>query len=91
MCNILPDLVLHLLTFICSPLNNVDSPKCLDFIKLVWMWTHDFSRASFAVDLSANLVQNSICVIDYDYRDMLSIGRDTHMIVKRFGCTAIHN
>ncbi len=40
------------------------------------MWTHDFSRASFAVDLSTNLVHNSIFVIDYDYRDMLSIGRD---------------
>ncbi len=25
MCNILPDLVLHLFTFICSPLNNVIS------------------------------------------------------------------
>ncbi len=55
MCNILPDLVLHIFTFICSPLNNVIS-QCLDFIKLC---THDFSRITFAAKLSTNRVYNS--------------------------------
>ncbi len=36
MCNILPDLVLHIFTFICSPLNNVISLNAdlptLDFL-----------------------------------------------------------
>ncbi len=57
MWNILPDLVLHL-TFICSPLNNVVSLN---------VCTHDFSRVSFAAELSTNLVYNSIFVIDDDY------------------------
>ncbi len=63
MCNILPDLVLHIFTFICSPLNSYFT-KCLDFIKLC---THDFSRITFAAKLSTNLVYNSIFVIDYEW------------------------
>ncbi len=69
MCNILPDLVLYLFTFICSPLNNLFIQiksyftKCLDFIKLC---THDFSSVTFA-KLSTNLVYNSIFVLHYDY------------------------
>ncbi len=31
------------------------------------MCTHDFSRITFAAELSTNLVYNSIFVIDYDY------------------------
>ncbi len=34
----------------------------LDFYK-----THDFSRVTFATELSTNLVYNSIFVIDYNY------------------------
>ncbi len=37
----------------------------LDFIKL--LCTRDFSRVTFAAELSTNLVYNSIFVIDYDY------------------------
>ncbi len=61
MCNILPDLVLHIFTFICSPLNNVIS--LFHFIKLC---IYDFSRITFAAKLSTNLVYNSIFVIDYE-------------------------
>ncbi len=39
-------------------------PLILDFIKLC---THDFSRVTFATELSTNLVYNSIFVIDYNY------------------------
>ncbi len=63
MCNILPDLVLHIFTFICSPLNSYFT-KCLDFIKLC---THDFSRITFAAKLFTNLVYNIIFVIDYEW------------------------
>ncbi len=59
-----PDSVLHLFTFICSPLNKCYFTKCSYFIKLC---THDFSRITFAAELSTNLVYNSIFVIDYDY------------------------
>ncbi len=37
----------------------------LDFIKL--LCTHDFSRVTFATELSTNLVYKSIFVIDYNY------------------------
>ncbi len=37
----------------------------LDFIKI--LYTHDFSRVTFATDLSTNLVYKSIFVIDYNY------------------------
>ncbi len=49
MYNILPDLVQHLFTFICSPLSNfcLFFSQSLDFIKLC---THDFSRVTFATD-----------------------------------------
>ncbi len=56
-------LVLHLFTFICSPINICFS-LILDFIKLC---THDFSRVNFAAELSTNLVYKSIFVIDYNY------------------------
>ncbi len=62
MCNILPGLVLHIFTFICS--TKCYFTKCLDFIKLC---THDFSRITFAAKLSTNLVYNSIFVIDYEW------------------------
>ncbi len=39
-------------------------PLILDFIKLC---THDFSRVSFATELSINLVYKSIFVIDCNY------------------------
>ncbi len=65
MCNILPGLVQHLFAFICSPLN-IFFTKSLDFIKLCTI-VHDFSRVTFATELSTNLVYNSIFVIDYDY------------------------
>ncbi len=58
----LPDLVLHLITFLCSPINSFS--QILDFIKLC---THDFSRVNFATELSINLVYKSIFVIDYNY------------------------
>ncbi len=45
--------------------NGLYFTKCLDFIKL--LCTHDFSRVSFAAELSNNLVYNNIFVIDYDY------------------------
>ncbi len=64
MCNILPDLVLHIFTFICSPLNMFISLNVLDFIKLC---THDFSRITFAAKLFTNLVYNIIFVIDYEW------------------------
>ncbi len=59
----LPDLVLHLITFICSPIFYF--PHILDFIQL--FCTHDFSRVTFATELSTNLVYKSILVIDYNY------------------------
>ncbi len=63
MCNILPDLVQHLLTFICLPLNyGLFFTKSLEFIKL--LCTHDFSRVTFATELSTNLVYNGTFVID---------------------------
>ncbi len=37
----------------------------LDFIKLLCI--HDFSRVTFATELSTNLVYKSIFVIDYNY------------------------
>ncbi len=55
----LADLVVHLFTFICN--KNVS----LGFIKL--LCTHDFSRVSFAAELSTKLVYNTIFVKDYDY------------------------
>ncbi len=67
MCNILPDVVLYIFTFICSPLNNVISLR-LHFIKLC---TRDFSRITFAAKLSTNLVYNSIFVIVYDIFDII--------------------
>ncbi len=39
-------------------------PQILDFIKL--LCTHDFSRVTFATELSTNLVHKSIFVIDYN-------------------------
>ncbi len=57
----LPDLVLHVFTFLCSPIIIL----ILDFIKL--LCTHDFSRVTFATELSTNLVYISIFVIDYYY------------------------
>ncbi len=54
MCNILPDLVIHLFSYI------VNKNVSLGFLKL--LCTHDF-----AAELSTNLVYNSVFVIDYDY------------------------
>ncbi len=48
----LPDFVLHLFTLRCSPIN-VFFSLILDFIKLC---THDFSRVTFATELSTYLV-----------------------------------
>jgi len=65
MCNVLPDLVLHFLSFICSPLIMFFFfDKCSDFIQL--LSTCDFSDLSFA-ELSTNLVYNSIFVIGYGH------------------------
>ncbi len=58
MHNFLPDLVRHIITFLCSPI-------ILDFINL--SCTHDFSRVIFATELSTNLIYKSIFVIDYNY------------------------
>ncbi len=59
----LPDLVLHLFTFLCSPIIFVS--QILDLMKL--LCTHDFSRVIIATELSTNLVYKSIFVIDYYY------------------------
>ncbi len=50
--NFLPDLVLHLFTFLCSPINLF--AQILDLIQL--LCTHDFSRVNFATELSTKLV-----------------------------------
>ncbi len=47
----LPDLVLHLFTFLCSPI--IILSQMLDFIIL--LCTHDFSRVTFATELSTKL------------------------------------
>ncbi len=60
---LLPNSVLHLFTFLCSQIY-VFFPQILDFIKL--LCTHDFSRVTFATELSTNLVHKSIFVIDYN-------------------------
>ncbi len=60
--HIILHLVLHLFSFICSPIN-VFLLFILDFIKLC---THDFSRVTFATELSPYLVYKSIFVIDYN-------------------------
>ncbi len=44
---------------------NIFFPLILDFIKL--LCTHDFSRVTFFIELSTNLVYKSIFVIDYNY------------------------
>ncbi len=69
MCNIFPDLVLHLFTFICFPLNSYFT-KCLDFMKLC---THDFSRIHFSyhAKLFTKLVYNSIFVIVYELFEII--------------------
>ncbi len=59
----LPDLVLHLFTFLCSPIMLLS--QMFDFIKL--LCTHDFSRVTFATELSTNLVYKSIFFINYNY------------------------
>ncbi len=59
----LPDLVLHLLTFLCSPIKK--KSKSFELIKL--LCTHDFSRVTFATELSTNLVYKSIFGIDFYY------------------------
>ncbi len=59
----LPDLVLHFSLF---P-NNFS--LIWDFIKL--LCTHDFSRVTFATELSTKLVYKSIFVIDYNYIHLL--------------------
>ncbi len=58
----LPDLVLHLFTFLCSPIKK--KSLIVDFIKLC---TPDFSKVTFATELSTNLVHKSIFVIDYNH------------------------
>ncbi len=59
----LPDLFLHLFTFLCPPI--FFHPLILDFIKL--LCTHDFYSLTFATELSTNLVYKSIFVTDYNY------------------------
>ncbi len=59
----LPDLVLHLFTFLCSPI--IFLKLILDFIKL--LRTHDFSRVTFATELFTNLVYKSTFVLNYNY------------------------
>ncbi len=58
-----PDSVLHLLHFLCSPI--IFFSLILDFIKL--LCSHDFSRVTFATELSTNIVYKSSFVIDYNY------------------------
>ncbi len=58
----LPDLVLHLLTFLCYPI--IHFSVILDLIKLC---THDFSRVTFTTELSTNIVYQIIFVIVYNY------------------------
>ncbi len=60
---LLLDLVLHLFTFLCSPINFL--PHILDFMKL--LCTHDFSSVNFATELPTNVVYKDIFVIDYNY------------------------
>ncbi len=55
----LPDSVLHLFTFLYYPI--IFFPLILDFIKL--LCTHDFSRVTFATELSINLVYKIIFFI----------------------------
>ncbi len=52
-----------LIHFLCSPI--IVFAQILDFIKL--LCSHDFSRVTFATELSTNLVYKSISVIDYIY------------------------
>ncbi len=59
----LPDLVLHLFTFLCSP--KIFVSQILDL--MILLCTHDFFRVIFATELSTNLVYKSIFVIDYYY------------------------
>ncbi len=47
-----PDLVLHVFTFLCSPINLFS--QIFDLIKL--LCTHDLSRVTFATELSTKLV-----------------------------------
>ncbi len=47
-----------------SQFPNIFFALILDFVKLC---THDFSRVTFATELSTNLVYKSIFVIDYNY------------------------
>ncbi len=51
----LPNLVLQLFTFLCSPI--IFFPLILDFIK--WLCALDFSWVTFATELSTNLVYKS--------------------------------
>ncbi len=55
-------LVLHLLTFLCFPI--IIFAQILDFIEL--LCTYDFSRVTFATELSTKLVYKSIFFIDYN-------------------------
>ncbi len=56
MCDILPDLVVHLFTFNCKYI----------FFTRFYKTNRDFSRVSFAAELSTKLVYNIVLVIDYD-------------------------
>ncbi len=64
--NFVPDLVLHLFTFLYSPI--IIFSQILDFIKLC---THDFSRVKFSTELSNKLVYKSNFFIDYIYIHLL--------------------
>jgi len=65
MCNVLPDLVLELLSFICFPLNNdIFFTKCSDFIQLLCTFSRlNFSRLNFTAELPTNLVYKIIVVV----------------------------
>ncbi len=63
-CDILPDLVLNFFTFIYKFVF-VNKNVSHGFIKL--MCNHDFSRVSFAAELSTKLVYNSVFVKGFDY------------------------
>ncbi len=60
--NFVPDLVLHLFTFLYSSI--IIFSQILDFIKLC---THDFSRVNFSTELSNKLVYKSNFFLDYNY------------------------
>ncbi len=82
MRDILPDLVIHLSLLI------VNKNVSLGFIQI--LCTHDFSRVSFAAELSTKLVYNSVFVKDYDYIFIYLLYIHIHNIYKKNKASLFH-